>query len=64
MIAGWSHPIENSVIPTVAERGEAKWRDLFCCFGDKRSSLDYAARRAASPLRCRLQKPVVAGTSR
>jgi len=29
---------KNSVIPTGAERSEAQWRDLFCCFGDKRRS--------------------------
>jgi hypothetical protein len=34
---------KNSVIPTGAERSEAQWRDLFCCFGDKKRSLDYAA---------------------
>ena len=37
-----------SVIPTEAERSEAQWRDLFCCFGDKMRSLDYAAPWAAS----------------
>jgi len=37
-----------SVIPTEAERSEAQWRDLFCCFGDKTRSLDYAAPWAAS----------------
>jgi len=36
------------VIPTGAERSEAKWRDLFCCCVDKRRSLDRAALRAAS----------------
>ena len=40
--------IKNSVIPTGAERSEAQWRDLFLCFGDKKRSLDYAARWAAS----------------
>jgi hypothetical protein len=43
--------IKNSVIPTEAEpldfaRGrlrEAQWRDLFCCLGDKKRSLGYAA---------------------
>ena len=39
---------KNSVIPTGAERSEAQWRDLFCCIGDMRRSLDYAARWAAS----------------
>jgi hypothetical protein len=43
-----SHLTKNSVIPTGAERSEAQWRDLFCCFGDKKRSLDYAARWAAS----------------
>ncbi len=46
--AGLSHLTKNSVIPTEAERSEAQWRDLFCCFGDKKRSLDYAARWAAS----------------
>jgi hypothetical protein len=41
-------PTKNSVIPTGAERSEAQWRDLFCCFGGKRRSLDYAALWAAS----------------
>src|SRR5262245_34856060 len=36
-----------SVIPTGAERSEAKWRDLFCRSADKNRSLDYAALRAA-----------------
>ena len=48
--------IQHSVIPTGAEpldfaRGglsEAQWRDLFCCPGDKKRSLDYAALWAAS----------------
>ena len=40
--------IKNFVIPTEAERSEAEWRDLFCCSCDKRRSLDYAARWAAS----------------
>ena len=48
MPAGLSHVIKNSVIPTGAERSEAQWRDLFCCSGDKKRSLDYAARWAAS----------------
>ena len=47
---------KNSVIPTGAEPldfardrlREAQRRDLFRCFGDKRRSLDYAARWAAS----------------
>ncbi len=47
---------KTTVIPTGAEpldfaRGrlrEAQWRDLFCCFGNKNRSLDYAALRAAS----------------
>jgi hypothetical protein len=47
---------KNFVIPTGAEllgrpRGklhEAQWRDLFCCLGDKKRSLGYAARWAAS----------------
>jgi hypothetical protein len=39
---------KNSVIPTEAERSEAQRRDLFCCLQDKRRSLDYAARWAAS----------------
>jgi hypothetical protein len=43
-----SHPTKNTVIPTGAERSEAERRDLFCCFNDKRRSLDYAARWAAS----------------
>ena len=46
----------NSVIPTEAEPldfardrlREAQWRDLFCRFGDKTRSLDYAAPWAAS----------------
>jgi hypothetical protein len=54
--AGLSHLTKNSVIPTGAEPldfardrlREAQRRDLFCCFGDKRRSLDYAARWAAS----------------
>ena len=46
--AGLSHLTKNSVIPTGAERSEAQWRDLFCCFGDKKRSLDCAARWAAS----------------
>ena len=36
------------VIPTEAERSEAKWRDLFCCCVGKKRSLDCAALRAAS----------------
>ena len=39
---------KNSVIPTGAERSEAQWRDLFCCLGNKKRSLGYAARWAAS----------------
>jgi hypothetical protein len=39
---------KKPVIPTGAKRSEAQWRDLFCCFGDKKRSLDYAARWAAS----------------
>ena len=39
---------KNSVIPTGAERSEAQWKDLFCCFGDKTRSLDYGALGAAS----------------
>jgi len=39
---------KNSVIPTGAERSEAQWRDLFCCLGNMKRSLDYAARWAAS----------------
>ena len=39
---------KNSVIPTGAERSEAQWRDLFCCLGDKKRSLGYAAPWAAS----------------
>ena len=39
---------KTSVIPTGAERSEAQRRDLFCCFGDKTRSLDYAALWAAS----------------
>jgi len=46
--AGLLDLTKNSVIPTEAERSEAQWRDLFCCFGDKKRSLDYAARWAAS----------------
>ena len=38
---------KNSVIPTGAERSEAQWRDLFCCHGDKKRSLGYAALQAA-----------------
>jgi hypothetical protein len=38
----------TTVIPTGAERSEASWRDLFCGFGNKNRSLDYAALRAAS----------------
>ena len=34
---------KNSVIPTEAERSEAQRRDLFCCLGDKKRSLGYAA---------------------
>jgi hypothetical protein len=42
---------KNSVIPIGAEPlgfarrrlREASWRGLFCCFGKKRRSLDYAA---------------------
>jgi hypothetical protein len=34
-----------SVIPTEAERSEAKWRDLFFV-GIKKRSLDYAALRS------------------
>jgi hypothetical protein len=41
--AGLSHLTKTSVIPTGAERSEAQWRDLFCCFGDKKRSLGYAA---------------------
>ncbi len=40
--------IKNVVIPTGAERSETQRRDLFCCLGDKKRSLDYAARWAAS----------------
>jgi len=47
---------QNSVIPSEAEpldfaRGrlhEAQRRDLFCCLGDMKRSLDYVARWAAS----------------
>ena len=55
---------KNSVIPTGAEpldfargrlracpersRREAQWRDPFYCLGDKKRSLDYAARWASS----------------
>ena len=39
---------KTSVIPTGAERSEAQRRDLFCCFGNKKRSLDYAALWAAS----------------
>jgi hypothetical protein len=47
---------KTSVIPTGAEPldfardrlREAQWRDPFCCFGDKKRSLDYAAPWAAS----------------
>jgi hypothetical protein len=30
------------------DRSEAEWRDLFSCLGEKRRSLDFAARWAAS----------------
>jgi hypothetical protein len=40
--------IKISVIPTGAERSEAQWRDLFERCVDKKRSLDYAARWAAS----------------
>ena len=50
-----SHATKNSVIAGAERsacpersRTEAKWRDLLCCLGDKRRSLDYAARWAAS----------------
>ena len=43
-MVGQSHMTKNTVIPTGAERSEAQWRDLFSCLGDKRRSLDYAAR--------------------
>jgi hypothetical protein len=46
--AGLSHLTKNFVIPTGAERSEAQRRDLFCCLGDKKRSLDYATRWAAS----------------
>jgi hypothetical protein len=36
------------VIPTEAERSEAKWRDLSLLVVDQEGSLDYAARRAAT----------------
>jgi hypothetical protein len=32
-----------SVQTGFSERSEAQWRDLFCCPGDKRRSLGYAA---------------------
>jgi hypothetical protein len=32
-----------SVQTGFSERREAQWRDLFCCPGDKRRSLGYAA---------------------
>ena len=34
---------KTPVIPTGAERSEAQWRDLFCCLGNMKRSLDYAA---------------------
>ena len=33
---------ERSACPERSRR-EAQWRDLFCCFGDKKRSLGYAA---------------------